>query len=133
MAYDAIKAHEYYIKYRKKGLKKGRTAKQKEKISKANKERATKPVKVAAPKNNGINKGEKQATEQAKEAYSSDKVTTLAQKKQKLQEQVNSLKEKLNNMSEDEKAQVKLELKDKIAELKRKIGRNNTVLNQFKG
>lgn len=27
MAYDAVKAHEYYVKYRKKGLKKGRKKK----------------------------------------------------------------------------------------------------------
>lgn len=130
MAYDAAKAHEYYIKYRKKGLKKKRTAKQKEKIAKDNIERSTKPTKTSTPLNNGINKGEVKPTEKAKEAYNP---TDLAQKKQKLQGQIDTIKKKLDGMSEDEKAQVRLELKDKINELKRKLNRNNTVLNQFKG
>lgn len=70
MAYDAAKAHEYYLKYKKKGLKKGRK-----------KGTKTKQTNLVGLSNSGLNEQGKMEWAMAKEKLKSDMNAALAKAK----------------------------------------------------
>lgn len=149
MAYDAQKAHEYYEKYKKKGLKKKR--KKKAEVPKKNiqpnaQEDGKKPKgttkKLKMYKNSKVQKGgkimdsgsstyafedkgkaaEAKAAEEKRAANT--KAQELAGQKARITEQLEELKESLKLFSEEEKHQLKTKIQAQIKILKKKLNKS---------
>ena len=110
MAYDKVKAHEYYVNYVKKGLKKGRTKKQTAEEEAAAKRKST----------TGLSKEGKAAAKQVKQQLQ-------AEKKQELEKLQADMKQKIADLQARIKA-AKVNKNSKLpADDIMNMGSNDTV------
>ena len=85
MAYDKEKAHEYYINYVKKGLKKGKSKKKTDEEQAASDRKSTK----------GLNDAGKAAAKQVKEQISAERKEALSQLQAEMQEKIKAIQERI--------------------------------------
>lgn len=115
MAYDKVKAHEYYIKYRKKGLKKGRQRKKADDSNTSTTQRKTRKqddsldsrVKNYLGKKRGVLGRGEQGEEDAAQAKKRKEITKLYKNVLKKREQIAKQQEK--QKAKEEKAAQKAE------------------------
>lgn len=107
MAYDAAKAHEYYEKYRKKGLLKGRAkgATKKKSTKKKGSKKSTKKTNLVGLSTAGLNDEGKMQWAMAKEKLSSDMNAALG--KAKTQEEKDKIRSEYQNKAMQELKKMK--------------------------
>lgn len=117
--YDPVKAHEYYINYRKKGLKKGRSTKG---LSQENKERweyakaqlkEQKKARDASDKER-ITKSKEQRIERIKE----ETTRRREEMTQRAKNEIENLKNYLSNLSPEQRKQVKAQIGETIRNIR---------------
>ena len=155
MAYDPVKAHEYYEKYRKKGLKKKRKQAKnldtgagggislsatpakgvKKKKAKQSSLKAQSKAKISgSAKQAGTSKGGSSSSRASgtsstapstSSAFTAENAAKLEEMRTQIQNQISALKTKLDGMSKEERAKLKDDITFQINQLKKRL--SNTV------
>lgn len=126
--YDPVKAHEYYINYRKKGLKKGRRSVSG--FTQSQKERWEYMKYQLSEEHKGIMKG---ITDWGKERRSSLSEDARARKQElsdACKEHISSLRDRVKNASKEEKAAIREEVQGLIDGLKESLRSDKEVISE---
>lgn len=125
MAYDKQKAREYYLEYKKKGIKKGRSKKKKSDNSTSVKAK----IKTYDNKDGKVFTGDKaKYTTTVKSTVKNFQVQKDVNKMERLKGVLNQIKDRANQLSEGQKSELRREIEERIEMLREKLkGMNRYV------
>lgn len=125
MAYDKQKAREYYLEYKKKGIKKGRSKKKKSDNSTSVKAK----IKTYDNKDGKVFIGDKaKYTTTVKSTVKNFQVQKDVNKMERLKGVLNQIKDRANQLSEGQKSELRREIEERIEMLREKLkGMNRYV------